>query len=159
MRKRLIPLVLATVLFAGLCRNDPAIVDTVAPVLDTGRLYYDDSPAFTDSLRQVVKDLAAWRDVWNTATSTQPSPPRRPVIDFNESMVVVVAAGRMSPGDWIRVDSAGERNNLFKVYVRTVVECQRFRADAYPFEIVRVRRSDAPIDWVDRQEEAENCRR
>jgi hypothetical protein len=153
-----IPLILLTVVTCGSCRKTPDVIDTVAPVLSSARLYYDDSPAFLDSARQVVRDLTAWRDVWNQATSDQPSPPPRPVVDFSREMILVVSAGKMSPGDWIRVDSAGVRSDHFKVFVRTVLECQRFQADAYPFEIVRVAHAGEAVDWVEDREEADNCR-
>lgn len=149
----------AAVTLVSWCGKSPAVIDTVAPVLSSARLYYDDSAAFPDSLRMIVRDVTGWRDAWDQATSDQPTPPPRPVIDFSREMVVVVSAGKMSPGDWIRVDSAGVRSDHFKVFVRTVLECQRFRADAYPFEIVRVARSNAPVDWIETREQAENCRR
>ncbi len=158
MRPKLIPLLLASLLFAGVCRKSPETVYTVSPVLSSARLYRDDSPAFPDSIRMVVRDVTVWRDVWGQATEGQPTPPPRPDVDFSRNMVLVVSAGRMQPGDWITVDSAGIKDNVFWVFVRTVRECQEFRADAYPFEIVRVTRETLPVEWDDKLEEADNCR-
>jgi hypothetical protein len=80
-----------------------------------------------------------------------------PGIDFTQEMLLVVAAGRMSPGDQIRVDSVGVRNDQYIAIVRTTVECEPFPADAYPMEIVRVRRDERPVGWVERRERAAHC--
>src|SRR5439155_15027409 len=105
------------------------------------RVYYDDGPAFRDSVRIVVRDGDAWRAVWAQATSTQPSPPPLPAVDFTREMVLVVGAGRMTPGDQIHVDSAGVRRDFFVAVVRTIVQCRPFPAPASPLDIVRLSRS------------------
>ncbi|HSG82714.1 MAG TPA: hypothetical protein VLC48_10710 [Gemmatimonadota bacterium] len=157
MRRLLIPLFLVTALFAGFCKTAPT--DHVLPVLDTERLYYDDSPAFADSARYVIRTFTEWRDVWERATAMQASPPRRPPLDFSTHMVLIASAGRMSPGDIITVDSAGLRTDgIYYAYVRTIRGCQRFEADVYPFEFVRVVFSEAPVKWIESVEDAENCR-
>ncbi|MGH7673692.1 MAG: hypothetical protein ACREMV_00345 [Gemmatimonadales bacterium] len=131
--------------------------DRVTPVLSSARVYYDDGPAFRDSVRLVVRDAETWQSIWSQATSTQASPPPLPAIDFGRHMVLVVGAGRMTPGDQIRVDSAGVRGRLFVAVVRTTLECRPFAADAYPLEIVRVARSDNPVSWVERRDRAAHC--
>ncbi len=146
---------LGAMLVAAACVRRPA--DRVSPVLSSARVYYDDGPAFRDSVRLVVRDPEAWRAVWAQATSTQPSPPARPPLDFDREMVLVVGAGRMTPGDQIRVDSAGPRGQFFVAVVRTIVECRPFAAAGYPLEIVRVARSDKPVTWLERRERAAHC--
>jgi len=131
--------------------------DRVSPVLSSERVYYDDGPAFRDSVRIVVRDHETWRSVWAQATSTQPSPPALPEVHFDRDMVLVVGAGRMTPGDQIRVDSAGARGQFFVAVVRTIVECRPFAAAGYPLEIVRVPRSDKPVTWLERRERAAHC--
>ena len=132
-------------------------MEVLAPVLSTARVYYDDGPGFRDSVRMVVQDGAAWRTIWAQATSTQPAPPPLPAVDFEREMLVVVGAGKMTPGDQIHVDSAGVRQDFFVAVVRTIVQCRPFPAEAYPLEIVRVRRSDKPASFVERRERATNC--
>ncbi len=139
------------------CHRGPAAIEVLTPVLSTARVYYDDGPAFRDSVRIVVRDGDAWRAVWAQATSTQPSPPPLPAVDFTREMVLVVGAGRMTPGDQIHVDSAGVRRDFFVAVVRTIVQCRPFPADAYPLEIVRVSRSDKPATFSERRERATNC--
>lgn len=171
MRLVLLPLSLAATTVAGFCgggSDEPRPVDTVQPVATTDRVYYDDGPAFTDSVRLVVRDgqvmgsglrqsTRTWSDVWAQATSSRPTRPPLPNIDFSRHMLLVVGAGRMSPGDRIRVDSAGVRGDRFVAVVRTVEECRPFSASTYPLEIVRVPREQLPIHWEDRREKAAHC--
>jgi len=139
------------------CHRGAAGMEVLTPVLSTARVYYDDGPAFRDSVRIVVRDGAAWRTVWAQATSAQPAPPPLPAVDFEREMVLVVGAGKMTPGDQIHVDSAGVRRDFFVAVVRTIVQCRPFPADAYPLEIVRVTRSDKTATFVERRERAANC--
>src|SRR5256885_16983641 len=85
--------------------------------------------------------------------------PRRtlPAMDFDRQMAVLVAAGRMSPGDQIHVDSAGVQGDYFVVWVRTIVQCRRFSGDVYPLEIVRVGQSDKPPHFIERRERGASC--
>jgi hypothetical protein len=105
----------------------------------------------------VVREASTWQAVWARATSTQAAPAPLPAIDFGREVVVLVGAGRMTPGDQIHVDSVGVRGGSFVVVVRTTVECRPFPADAYPLEIVRVSRSDKPPSFVERRERAAHC--
>ena len=154
MRARLSLLVCGLSLLLGCHRGG---IQGLTPVLSSARVYYDDGPAFRDSVRRVVRDLPTWKTVWTQATSTQASPPPLPAIDFDQEMLVVVGAGRMTPGDQIRVDSAGVRGDLFVVVVRTIMQCRPFRADVYPLEIVRVAHSDKRATFVEQRERAANC--
>ena len=129
----------------------------MAPVLPGARIYYNDAPAFRDSVRKIVRDVTVWGQVWAQATSTQRPPPPLPLIDFGREMVVAVGAGRMNPGDEIHVDSVGVRGGFFEILVRTVEECQTFPTDVYPLEIVRVTWSDRPPNFVERRERAAHC--
>jgi hypothetical protein len=129
----------------------------LSPVLSSARVYYDDGPGFPDSVRMAVQDQTTFEDVWARATYSQPSPPPIPPVDFTNEMILVVAAGRMSPGDQIRVDSIGVRGDFYVVVVRTIVQCQPFPADAYPLEIVRVPRDERPVTFSERRERAAQC--
>src|SRR5690606_33706858 len=71
----------------------------------SARLYYDNSGGIRDSLRVVIRDQAAFSAAWSQATSTQSAPPAPPTVDFNREMVLLVAAGRKTPEEQIRVDS------------------------------------------------------
>ena len=132
-------------------------IKPLTPVLSDARVYYDDGPAIRDSLRLIVRDAAAWETQWRRATSLQATPPPVPPLDFDREMAVLVAAGRMTPGDQIHVDSAGVQGDYFVVWVRTIVQCRRFSGNVYPLEIVRVRESDKAPRFVERRERGASC--
>jgi hypothetical protein len=139
----------------------------MAPFPAPVRLYYDNSGGIADSVRLVVKDAQEFDRVWRQATSRQASPPAPPAIDFTNEMVLVVGAGRMTPEDRVAVDSVGLSRSMnsagsmvesLSVIVQTTLACQRFEIDAYPLEIVRLRRFDGDIRFVERSGQAQNCR-
>jgi len=131
------------------------------PVPTASRLYYDNSGGIRDSLRVVVRDAGTLGVVWSQATSGQSSPPPAPSVDFNREMLLLVAAGRKTAEEQIRVDSvavqrAGGEETLFAV-VRLTEGCGRFNIDAWPLEVVRVNRFDGPVEFVERRTRAADC--
>ena len=168
---RILPLLVASGLAAcggggGATPAPPPAPEPLARLEAAQRLYYDDSGGIADSLRIAVRDPAAWRDIWDRATSTLISPPPLPEIDFTREMVLVVGAGRMNPGDRIQVDSAGVRRELdpdgrsrevMMAQVRIILDCTGFNADVFPLELVRVRRFDGPLQFLHARERAPNC--
>ncbi len=140
--------------------------DVLGPVSQASRLYSDNTGGFVDSTRMVVRDEDEWGRVWEQATSHRSNPVPRPSVDFTDNMVVIVAAGRMTPEDLIRVDSVGIRSvrtesgdleDVFEVVVRTMEGCGRLRVDAYPFEIIRTSSFDGPVRFVERRSTTEPC--
>ncbi len=136
------------------------------PVPSASVLYYDNQGALRDSVRMVVRDEAGLRALWGRVTAGQSSPPPAPAVAFDREMVLVVGAGRKSPEDQIQVDSVGVRREMgpsgrmrdvLAVQVRTTEGCGRFRTAAYPVQIVRVRRYDGEVGFVERRERAEGC--
>lgn len=136
------------------------------PVPATAQLYYDNSGGIRDSVRQVIRDQAAFEAAWRAVTSRQASPPPLPAVDFGREMLLLVGAGRRTPEDEIRVDSVavmrerdarGKNAEVLSAIVRTTEGCGRFRTDAYPVAIVRVRRFDGTVRFVERHARAEGC--
>lgn len=155
---------LAVLASCGRGSDVPAPPEPLAPVETAERVYYDDGGGIPDSVRVVIRDRAALDDVWQRATSTQVDPPALPAVDFGRDMVLVVGAGRMSPGDVIRVDSVGVRpepaagggtQQTLVALVRTTLACDPFPGDAFPLEVVRVRRFDGPVLFRERRERAD----
>lgn len=154
----------ATLAALAFCSSPPP---GLSPVPDPARLYYNDSGGIADSTRRVVRDVDAWQQAWSRATSRQEDPPPTPAVDFDRDMVLVVAAGRSSPGDRIRIDSVGvtrqatpggDTREVLRVVVREVRACGDFQGEAFPVEIVRVRAFDGPVDFVERTEQGPGCR-
>ena len=78
-------------------------------------------------------------------------------MDFSRSIVLLVGAGKMRTGDQIHVDSVGMRNGRLVAVVRTTVDCHSIPNAAYPFELVRVKRSDRAVSFVERRAKAPDC--
>lgn len=138
----------------------------LAPITDGDRLYTDNSDAITDSLRMVVRDQAALEEIWSRATRNQDPPPEPPAIDFQEHMVVVVAAGRMTPQDQIVVDSVGiqerrtatgDEEEVLVVFVNTILGCRQVDLDAYPIQMVRVPRFEGTVRFEEQSGRDPGC--
>ena len=158
MRTTLICLACAAVAVTASCKSAPTVNPALAPVLPSERLLYDDQTGYQDSVTMVVRDPATWGAVWRTANENQASVPPMPAVDFDSHMVLVVGAGRMRPGDQIRVDSLGLRGNAFVVVVRITEECQPFPADVYPLEIVKAPRHNNEVLFDVRRIRGTQCR-
>lgn len=131
------------------------------PVPAASRLYYDNSGGVRDSLRVVVRDAGTLGVIWAQATSGQSSPPPPPAVDFDREMILLVAAGRKTAEEQIRVDSLAVQNlrgerTLFAV-VQLTEGCGRFNIDAWPLEIVRVSRVNGPVEFVERRTRTAGC--
>jgi hypothetical protein len=142
----------------------PAPLQALTPL---ARIYYDNGGGIQDSVRLVVRDQATLASVWQKATSGQPTPPPAPTVDFTREMVLVAGAGRMTPEDQIQVDSVGMRRertaegkleDVLTAWVRVTQGCRRFKADAYPVELVRVRRFAGSVHFVEQRVQATGCR-
>lgn len=131
--------------------------DVMDAVSTEDRIYYDDAAAFTDSTRLTISDAQSWEEVWRKATQAQATTPALPEVDFNQYMLLLVAAGRLKPGDEIHVDSIGLNTGRPIAVVRTVVQCSPFPGNAYPLEIVRLPRSDSTIAFIERRPQSEDC--
>jgi hypothetical protein len=165
-----VPLYLVLALGLGACHHrgaaPPPQPAALAPISPLARLYSDNVGGIQDSVRLVIRDAREFANVWQKATSGQASPAPVPNVDFGHEMVLVAGAGRMTPDDQIRIDSVGvskERENgqvrdVLKAWVETTEGCHRFRADAYPIEIVRVQRFDGPVRFVEHRVQPTGCR-
>lgn len=154
-------------LAAAACGGRAAAPTPLGPVPAQARLLYDNGGGVRDSGQVVVRDANTLREVWQRATSTQSSPPAVPTIDFGKDMVVMVAGGRMSPSNEIHVDSAGVRKertpagkeaDVLAVHFTITEGCARINRDAYPVEMVRIRRWEGEVRFIGRRERAVNCR-
>lgn len=155
-------------LVAGCGRGAPAIPAPLGPVPAAARIYYDNGGGIQDSVRLVIRDQESLRKFWSQVTSRQADPPPVPTVDWSREMLLVAAAGRMTPEARIRVDSIGIRREMsargrmedvLATVVRVTEGCRRFTTAGFPVEIVRVRRFDGPISWVHRRETTGNCQR
>ncbi len=166
--KRTVLAVLSGVVLAG-CghKAPPAAPAPIQALTPMQRIYYDNSGGIQDSVRQVLRTAEALASVWQRATAGQATPPPVPTLDFGREMVLVAAAGRMTPDDQIQVDSVavrkertpeGKLEDVLTAWVRVTVGCRHFRADAYPVELVRVRQFSGPVHFVDQRVQTTGCK-
>lgn len=157
MRLFLLPSAVAVIAASACGGGPPPPPAPAVPVLSTNRVLYSDQTGFRDSLRSVIRDPSSWVTAWQRATANEPAPPSLPTIDFTREMVIIVAAGRMNPGDAIRVDSVGVQGDLVVATVSVIAECDPFPGEAYPMEIVRVTRDDRVVTFRDQRRRAAHC--
>jgi hypothetical protein len=131
--------------------------DVMRAVGGDDRIYYDDAATYPDSSRLIIKDPDTWRNTWLKATQAQATSPALPEVDFGRSMLLLVSAGRLKPGDEIHVDSVGLQSGRPVAVVRTSVDCRPFPGDAYPLEIVRMPRSDSTMTFLERRVKNGDC--
>jgi len=167
--RAVLALLLGAVVAAGGCghKAPPAAPAPLQALTPLSRIYYDNGGGIQDSMRTVVRDAQSLAALWQRATAGQTSPPPPPAVDFSREMVLVAAAGRMTPDDQIQVDSVavrkertpeGKLQDVLTAWVRVTQGCHRFRADAYPVELVRVRQFRGPVHFVDQRVQATGCR-
>jgi hypothetical protein len=146
-----------TVAVAGCSSKAVVIASPFSPVPPTAVIYRDDSGGLRDSAQYVVRDEAAWVELWTQITETQLNPPERPAVDFATNMVLALAAGRMRAGDQIRVDSVGVRNNIYIAFASVVEACEALDVEVYPLEIVRVAKSEHQVQFQMSRRRATGC--
>jgi len=160
-------LLLAAALGAAACGGKAPPALPMGPIPVEARLLYDNGGGIRDSGQVVIRDAGSLQDVWQRATSTQSTPPPVPQVDFQRDMVVAVSGGRMTPSDQIHVDSAGIRRErtpagreeqVLAVHFTVTEGCTRINRDAYPVELVKLRRYNGEVRFLGRRQRAENCR-
>lgn len=165
-RSALLFLLLAAVAACG--RPSPApLPAALAPVTEQSELLYLTTSGVRDSGQVVVRDNAAFQDLWRRATSAQPNPVPAPAVDFTRDMVVMVAGGRMSPADQLHVDSVGVRRestasgkprDVLAVVYSIREACSKLNGDAFPVDIVRVQRYTGEVRFVAHRVRGSDCR-
>jgi hypothetical protein len=144
-----------------------AVPRPLGPVPVEARLFYDNGGGIRDSSTVVIRDAPTLQRYWAQATSTQSSPPPAPTIDFNNQRALLVSGGRMPPDNEIHVDSAGIRaeptadgkeKDVLAVHFTITEGCRRINRDAYPVEIVRIRKYDGEVRFNGHRERPTNCR-
>jgi len=168
MRLSGIAILFPAALLAAACGGRAApVAAPLGPVPVQARLLYDNGGGIRDSGQVVIRDANTLREVWQRATSTQSTPPAVPDVDFQRDMVLVVSGGRMSPSHQLHVDSAGTRRErtpagreqeVLAVHYTVTEGCTRINRDAYPVEVVRIRRYEGEVRFIGRREPATNCR-
>jgi hypothetical protein len=139
----------------------------LAPVSEQAELLYLTTSGVRDSGQVVVRDNAAYQDLWRRATSAQSNAVPAPAVDFSRDMVVMVAGGRMPPADQIHVDSVGVRRestasgqprDVLAVVYSVREACSKLNGVAFPVDIVRVQRYAGEVRFVAHRTRGSDCR-
>ena len=119
----------------------------------------DDERSFTsysgidDSLRMVVRDERAWRNVWQAIHRRMVPVPPIPPVDFAREMVIVAAMGKRPSGGFaIRVDSAMDLGDSLEIVVRTEAPgqgCLRDASITQPLDLVLLPARPLPVRFRD----------
>jgi len=105
--------------------------------------------------RLVVRDPAAWAEIWAAIWKRQSPLPELPQVDFAREMLVVVALGERPTGGYdILVDSAVATPDRLEIWIRAIASrCGVTQALTQPVDIARLPRSEAVVRFHDRTEE------
>ena len=129
----------------------PPIVLT--PLDNAIRGYYQYSSGYADSARLVIRDEAAWSDVWTRLVSNSGPKPALPSVDFATEMLIVATLGTRSSGGYsIKVTAAEQLTDHIAVTIlRTSPgrSCGTTAALTAPADVVRMRRSDLPVRFIE----------
>ena len=157
---------ISALLLSSACASAPRPGPPLGPIAIESRLFRDNAGGIRNAVERVVRDSTAWRATWTEVTSTQSDRPPLTAVDFSQNMVLVVAAGRMTIADAIRVDSvgnrsemneAGKRQDIVAVYYTIVRDCPPSTREAFPVEIVRVKRSMSQVRFFKKSEAGPGC--
>jgi hypothetical protein len=122
---------------------------------------YTYNSSLREPQRSVIRDRAAWQELWSAMWRGHSPPPPIPDIDFSQEMVVVVALGERPTGGFsIFVESASESPSGVAVRVRSVSpgsSCGTTQALTQPADIGRLPRRDGPVTFAE-QTAVEECR-
>lgn len=121
--------------------------------------FSDDSFAYTFysgiTSRQafVIRDQAAWSELWqNIHATTTPAPPL-PEVDFSQEMVLAAALGTRSSGgyDVVLGDAAEDAAGLHVEVTESSpgAGCATTQALTQPVDLARMQRHDGPVQFVE----------
>lgn len=128
---------------------------TAVPITQVGskrsgpRTSFASYSAIGEPLQVLVRDVEAWRKMWEQIHRTVSPLPPLPDIDFSREMVVVVALGARPTGGYgIIVDRAYERDDRLEIVVRKQTPgktCFNTQAVTQPVDIVRLPKTERSV--------------
>lgn len=155
---RVIALVVAGACQSALAGGQPPAQPQREPVpvvrFRDGRAAFSTYSGLVDSLRMVVRDSTAWRELWQQINRPFFPPPALPSIDFHREMVVVAAlGGRPNAGFDVVIDSAQQDSTGIEVNVRRSspgAGCPVAAALSQPVDLARLPASDQAVRFRER---------
>lgn len=105
------------------------------------------------TVREVVKDQAAWSALWEELRKGSALPEEPPAVDFSREMVIVAAMETQSCVSRVTISAASDTGGELIVDVQEAPpapNCVCITAER-PIHVVRLRRVDAPPTFVVKQ--------
>jgi hypothetical protein len=161
-----------TVIAAAACaRGAPPAQPQPQPLSVDERVFYT-TAGIRDSVAFAVRDRAELDRAWQQIVERQERPTRMEDVpgltnlDFQRSMLLVVAPGRLVRGDEVRVERigrahetvvGGRQQEVLNVYFTVALGCRTIPDPAFPTVIVRVPRYDGVVRFHGTCPPAHNC--
>ena len=115
-----------------------------------------------ESVFTVLRTATDWDSVWAMVHRNQITPalPPAPAVDFTREMVLLAGLGTQGSTGWnIRIDTVVTRRDTLRVIIHSVgPQCIAGMAITYPWDAVRVPRTDGPVQFI-RRPTIDYCRR
>ena len=148
-------------LVAGACQSALAVGQPPAqrepiPVVRfrDGRAAFSTYSGLVDSLRMVVRDSMAWRQLWQQINRPFIPPPALPPVDFQREMVVVAAlGGEPNAGFDVVIEGAEQDSAGIEVKVRRSspgAGCPVAAALSQPVDLARLPASERIVRFRER---------
>lgn len=126
---------------------------TVQQLDSTLASYYRYNSALEDSARFVVRTADEWTVLWNRIVANHGPTPPVPAIDFEKEMLLVAAMGTRNTGGYsIQIEAVDKDSSAITASVRSRSpgnNCITTQALTAPVDIVRIPRSDLPVQFVE----------
>jgi hypothetical protein len=162
-----------TVIAAAACARGapPAQPPQAQPLSVDERVFYT-TAGIRDSVAFAVRDRAELDRAWQQIVERQERPTRMEDVpgltglDFQRSMLLVVAPGRLVRGDEVRVERigrapetvvGGRQQEVLNVFFTVALGCRTIPDPAFPTVIVRVPRYDGVVRFNGTRTPATNC--
>ncbi len=129
--------------------NDPHAVPILLIRFRTDSIAFEQYSGVSAAKYFLIKDAAAWSDLWQQIYADQTPTPPLPGVDFDTQMVVAAALGSRPTGGFdIVLTGAAQESAGLVIGVRATspgAHCFTTQAFTHPIDIARLARSDASV--------------
>jgi hypothetical protein len=100
---------------------------------------------FDRTVREVVRDSATWRTLWDSLSGFGDSPAQPPVVNFQTAMLIVVAGPVLGAGDSVIITNVHRKGSGFQASIMTYMQCSPLDISTVPVHVVQVPRVDGSV--------------
>jgi protease stability complex PrcB-like protein len=153
---RIVLLVAAGACHSAFAAGQPSAQQEPVPLqrFRDGPMGFSSYSGLIDSLRVVVRDSSAWRQLWQQINRPFIPPPSLPSIDFRREMVVVAALGSRPNGGFdVVIEGAAEDSSGIEIDVRRsspAAGCPVSAVETQPVDLARLPASARSLRFRER---------